>query len=145
MNDRVRISIVDGIADVRLNRADKMNALDPDMFEGIIDAIASLASDSAVRVVVLSGEGRAFCAGLDFESFRKMGGGNAREPAGGVMLPGCFVSLGRWWRLGPAYVRRQTDQVCKCRQSALLRCVHKPVFILLSLRGEDVCLKCVCA
>lgn len=80
MNDRVSISIEDGIADVRLNRADKMNALDPDMFEGIIDAIAALSSNNAVRVVVLSGEGRAFCAGLDFESFRKMGGGNAREP-----------------------------------------------------------------
>ncbi len=76
MNDRVAISIADGIADVRLNRADKMNALDPDMFDGIVAAIDQLSASPGVRVVVLSGEGRAFCAGLDFESFRRMGGGN---------------------------------------------------------------------
>jgi len=80
MNDRVTISIADGVADVRLNRADKMNALDPAMFDGIINAIAELGANSAVRAVVLSGEGRAFCAGLDFASFAAMDKGNAREP-----------------------------------------------------------------
>ena len=39
MNDRVTIAVTDGVADVRLNRADKMNALDPAMFDGIVDAI----------------------------------------------------------------------------------------------------------
>ena len=37
MEDRIRLSITDGIADVRLNRADKMNALDPAMFKAIAD------------------------------------------------------------------------------------------------------------
>lgn len=71
---RVSIAFADGIADVRLTRSDKMNALDPAMFAGIAAAIAHLETLSGLRVVVLSGEGRAFCAGLDMVS---MGGGGA--------------------------------------------------------------------
>jgi enoyl-CoA hydratase/carnithine racemase len=77
MNDRVKIEIVDGVADVRLNRADKMNALDPAMFEGISTACERLTSESSLRAVVLSGEGRAFCAGLDMNSFSAMASGQA--------------------------------------------------------------------
>jgi enoyl-CoA hydratase/carnithine racemase len=65
---RVTLTVTDGIADVRLTRADKMNALDPPMFAGIIAAIAWLATVPGLRVVVLSGEGRGFCAGLDMGS-----------------------------------------------------------------------------
>lgn len=72
MNDRVSIAISDGVADVRLNRPDKMNALDPAMFTGIAEAGATLAAASDVRVVVLSGAGRAFCAGLDMGSFTSL-------------------------------------------------------------------------
>ncbi|KQM27707.1 MULTISPECIES: crotonase/enoyl-CoA hydratase family protein [unclassified Sphingomonas] len=70
---RVTISTVDGVAEVRLARADKMNAIDPAMFDALIDAIDTLRVSSA-RCVVLSGEGRAFCAGLDMAS---MAGGAA--------------------------------------------------------------------
>lgn len=76
MNDRVRITVSDGIADVRLTRADKMNALDPAMFSGIVAAIEQLGTMSGVRVAVLSGEGRAFCAGLDMASMAAGGSGN---------------------------------------------------------------------
>jgi enoyl-CoA hydratase/carnithine racemase len=75
MNDRVTIAVTDGVADVRLNRADKMNALDPTMFDGIVDAIDRLAAMDGVRVAVLSGEGRAFCAGLDMASMAGGGSG----------------------------------------------------------------------
>ncbi|MFM6852917.1 MAG: crotonase/enoyl-CoA hydratase family protein [Sphingopyxis sp.] len=71
---RVRITMADGVADVRLTRADKMNALDPAMFAGIAGAIAALERMAGVRCIVLSGEGRAFCAGLDMAS---MGSGGA--------------------------------------------------------------------
>lgn len=72
MQDRVRITMLeDGIADVRLIRADKMNALDPAMFKGITEAIDQLKETAGLRVVVLSGEGRAFCAGLDLSSLGK--------------------------------------------------------------------------
>ncbi|MFI5003125.1 MAG: crotonase/enoyl-CoA hydratase family protein, partial [Reyranellales bacterium] len=72
MKDRVSIELKDGVADVRLIRADKMNALDPAMFEGIIEAGAKLAEMKGLRSVVLSGEGKAFCAGLDMGSFAAM-------------------------------------------------------------------------
>ena len=62
MEQRVSISISDGIADVRLVRADKMNALDAAMFEAIVAATERLAHEKGVRAVVLSGEGRSFCA-----------------------------------------------------------------------------------
>ncbi len=77
MSDRVSITIDGGVADVRLNRADKMNALDQAMFRGLVDASESLKHDSSVRAVVLSGEGRGFCAGLDFGSFQQMAGADA--------------------------------------------------------------------
>ncbi|MBW2230806.1 MAG: crotonase/enoyl-CoA hydratase family protein [Deltaproteobacteria bacterium] len=74
MSDRVTIDIQDGVADVRLNRPEKMNALDQAMFRGLAEAAAQLADDRSVRAVVLSGEGRAFCAGLDMASFAAMAG-----------------------------------------------------------------------
>ena len=78
VSDRVVVTMDNGVADVRLNRADKMNALDPAMFDALVETSASLASDSALRAVVLSGVGRAFCSGLDFSSFQKMAGNDDR-------------------------------------------------------------------
>ncbi|MEP7349108.1 MAG: crotonase/enoyl-CoA hydratase family protein [Sphingorhabdus sp.] len=75
MNDRVSITIENHIADVRLIRADKMNALDPEMLDGIAEAIATLEKVQGLRVVVLSGEGRAFCAGLDMATMAGGGSG----------------------------------------------------------------------
>jgi len=72
MKDRVSIDLKDGVADVRLIRADKMNALDDAMFEGIIEAGDRLREMKGVRCVVLSGEGKAFCAGLDMGRFAAM-------------------------------------------------------------------------
>jgi enoyl-CoA hydratase/carnithine racemase len=83
MSDRVTVRIDEGVADVRLNRADKLNALDGDMFAALVDTAARLARDASVRAVVLSGEGRSFSAGLDFSGFRAMAsGGLAPESAG---------------------------------------------------------------
>lgn len=78
MEERVSISISEGVADVRLVRADKMNALDQAMFEALVAATERLSKEKGVRVVVLSGEGRAFCAGLDMGRFAAMNekGGN---------------------------------------------------------------------
>jgi enoyl-CoA hydratase/carnithine racemase len=80
MSDRVTISIDGGVADVRLNRPDKLNAVDTAMFGALVEAGGQLAADPSVRAVVLSGEGRGFCAGLDFGSFRAMAG-NPRDDA----------------------------------------------------------------
>ncbi|WP_375291166.1 crotonase/enoyl-CoA hydratase family protein [Qipengyuania sp.] len=64
-----------GVAQVRLNRFDKLNALDPAMFDAIIEVGDSLRSLKGLRAVVLAGEGRAFCAGLDLSNF-SAGGSN---------------------------------------------------------------------
>ncbi len=80
MSDRILIEIDAGVADVRLNRPEKLNALDQAMFQAIVDAGESLKRDRSVRVVVLSAEGRGFCAGLDFQSFQSMADGDRPAP-----------------------------------------------------------------
>lgn len=88
MNDRVTISVADHIADVRFNRPDKMNALDPAQFAAIGSAIDELAGRTDVRCVVLSGEGRAFCAGLDMASMAAGGSGTSKDRNDqGAILP----------------------------------------------------------
>jgi enoyl-CoA hydratase/carnithine racemase len=75
MTDRLSLTVVDGVAHVRLARSDKLNALDPAMFEGIAAMIDGLAGMREVRCVVLSGEGRGFCAGLDMAAMAGGGSG----------------------------------------------------------------------
>ena len=74
MSDRVSITIDNGIADVRLTRADKRNALDSEMFRAIAAAGERLKTQAGVRCVVLSGEGKSFCAGLDMGSMNQLAG-----------------------------------------------------------------------
>ncbi len=75
MSELVTIDVnANGVADVRLNRADKYNALSPEMFDAITEAGESLMDNKSVRAIVLSGNGRGFCAGLDFSGFRGMAG-----------------------------------------------------------------------
>ncbi len=78
MNDRISITMLeDGIADVRMTRVDKMNALDSAQWSALVEAVETLKAMAGLRVVVLSGEGRAFCAGLDLSSMQ-----SDREPGG---------------------------------------------------------------
>jgi enoyl-CoA hydratase/carnithine racemase len=72
VTDRVKVTVEDGIADVRMVRADKMNAIDPEMFLALAETGEQLKSRDDVRVVVLSGEGSAFCAGLDMGSMQQL-------------------------------------------------------------------------
>ncbi|MBV1879513.1 MAG: crotonase/enoyl-CoA hydratase family protein [Pseudomonadales bacterium] len=78
-DQRVIVEIKHHVAHVKLNRPDKMNALDDAMFEGIIAAGEQLKQDKSVRAVVLSGEGRAFCAGLDMSNFAGMAEGSRAD------------------------------------------------------------------
>lgn len=102
MSDRVTCTIDNGVADVRMNRPDKMNALDSAMFAGLVEVGEELKKNPSIRSVVLSGEGRAFCAGLDFGSFQAMAGGNGSRilPEGGEAddpsrLPGRITHHGQ--------------------------------------------------
>jgi enoyl-CoA hydratase/carnithine racemase len=80
MAERVSLSLGEnGVAEVCLNRPDKMNALDVAMFDALIEAGAALRGMRGLRAVVLAGEGRAFCAGLDLASFAAGGSDPTRS------------------------------------------------------------------
>lgn len=80
MSELVKISIEDHIADVRFNRPEKFNALSFEMIDAMAGAIDRLAGESGVRVVVISGEGKSFCAGLDIENFAALQSGTNKFP-----------------------------------------------------------------
>ncbi len=76
MTSELTVSINNGIADVRLNRPEKRNALNNDMLRALRDTATSLAENRKVVVVIISGEGGAFCAGIDLENMAEMGTGD---------------------------------------------------------------------
>lgn len=120
----------DGVAQVRLNRPDKMNALDPAMFDAIVETGEALRTMKGLRAVVLAGEGRAFCAGLDIGSFAAGGSdptrslterthGNANRPQEAAMT----------WRKCPVPVIAAVHGVCfggglQIASGADIRVVH---------------------
>ncbi len=68
-SDRITLTITEnGVAQLRMARADKMNALDPAMIDALLAAGEALLAMPGLRCVVLAGEGRSFCAGLDLAS-----------------------------------------------------------------------------
>ena len=84
---RVRVRVDErGVAEVALVRESKMNAIDAAMFVALAEVIDQLRHDPSVRAVVLYGEGRAFCAGLDVSRFQEMGAGNASGATGRDLL-----------------------------------------------------------
>lgn len=79
MNEPVKlIQHANGIAEVVLNRPDKMNAITPALFDLLIAIGESLITQAGLRAVVLRGEGRAFCAGLDVSNFEEILAGTSK-------------------------------------------------------------------
>ena len=108
-NDRVTVDIDDGVAEVTLNRPEKLNALDPAMFKAIIAAGERLGSASGLRAVVLSGAGRGFCAGLDKETFAAIAAGGPAPTSAGLAkrthgLANDFQHAAHVWRTLPVPV-----------------------------------------
>src|SRR5258707_13545664 len=66
-------TVQDGIATLTFNRAERMNALSTPIMDGLLHGLPRLAGDPAVKVVVLTGAGRAFCAGGDVKSMAEGG------------------------------------------------------------------------
>jgi enoyl-CoA hydratase/carnithine racemase len=112
VSDRVHVRIEGGIADVRLARPDKLNALDAAMFDALVATGERLAADRSVRAIVLSGEGRAFSAGLDVASF--VAGDAARDLfARSDASPANFAQRAAWvWTEVPAPVIAAVHGVC---------------------------------
>ena len=105
MSELVTIEIKDHVAHVRLNRPEKMNALTIDMMGAVADAAESVAADRSVRAVVLSGEGRAFCAGIDTSAFTsgEIFGDMFGEGRGGFW-PNYYQKPGFAWKQVPVPV-----------------------------------------
>lgn len=94
--ERVLVEITDHVAHVRLNRPDKRNGMDLPMFEALVAAGLRLRDDPAVRAVVLSGAGKAFCAGLDWMSFLAAGEASRRLLDRGPDSPANLAQRACW-------------------------------------------------
>jgi enoyl-CoA hydratase/carnithine racemase len=108
-DERVRIEIADGVAEVTLNRPDKLNALDPAMFEAIIAAGENLSRAAGLRAIVLAGAGKGFCAGLDKETFALMLAGSVGTTLGDLTkrthgIANAFQQAAYVWRTLPVPV-----------------------------------------
>lgn len=107
MTELVTITVVDHVADIRLNRPEKMNALSMAMFDAVNAAAEQVMGDRNVRAVVLSGEGRAFCAGLDLSNLTdpdSFGGGDAFGNGRGGYWPNYYQKPGYLWKDVPVPV-----------------------------------------
>ena len=82
---RVLLELVGDVAHVRLNRPEKLNALDHALVAELSRALDGADRDDSVRAVVLGGEGRAFCVGADLDAVRGGGSGDDREWVEGMM------------------------------------------------------------
>jgi enoyl-CoA hydratase/carnithine racemase len=75
VSEPVLYDLADGVATITLNRPDKLNALTPDMLSGFFAAVAKAGADADARVIVVTGAGRSFCAGLDLSIIGTGAGG----------------------------------------------------------------------
>ena len=73
--ETLRYSVEDGIAEIRLDRPDALNAMSPKMAEELNSISLEIDADRSVRVIILIGEGKAFCAGGDLGVFKTAGEG----------------------------------------------------------------------
>jgi len=88
--------VKDGVAVLTLNRPERLNAMSGPMVEALLEALPRLARDAAVGVVVLTGAGRAFCAGGDVKAMaegREMSGDTLEERAQGLRSR---MEISRW-------------------------------------------------
>ena len=105
MSALVTVEINEHVAHVRLNRPEKMNALSWPMFEAITATGRELATNKDVRAIVLSGEGRGFCAGLDLENFASGDiNDNFFGPGRGGFWPNFYQSPAYTWKSIPVPV-----------------------------------------
>jgi enoyl-CoA hydratase/carnithine racemase len=96
MAERVSLHLEAGVADVRLARPEKLNALDGEMFEALVATGERLRGERSLRAVVLSGEGRAFCAGIDLGSLRGEGGPARNLFERSAASPANFAQRAAW-------------------------------------------------
>ena len=75
-SDTLQVEVTDGVAVLTMNRPESMNALNRELAAALIEAFERVRDDDAIRVAVLTGNGRAFCAGVDLKESATTGGGS---------------------------------------------------------------------
>jgi enoyl-CoA hydratase/carnithine racemase len=100
MAEVVEYSVEEGVATITLNRPDRLNALNGEMYEGIVAALDQTDNDDSVRAVIVTGAGRAFCAGADlsggawtFDYGQAAGDPAAHRDRGGMLVLRIYRSL----------------------------------------------------
>jgi enoyl-CoA hydratase/carnithine racemase len=100
MAEAVAYSLTDGVATITLNRPDRLNALNDEMYAGILAAFDQTDADDGVRAVIVTGAGRAFCAGADlgagartFDYGDRVGDPEDHRDRGGLLVLRIFRSL----------------------------------------------------
>ncbi len=77
MADEVLVEVAEHVATITLNRPDAMNAINPELGAGLAEALRRVDEDDDIRVAILTGNGRAFCAGADLRGGSPGSRGNA--------------------------------------------------------------------
>lgn len=111
MSTRLQIKIENHVAEVWLNRPEKHNALDMEMFDELAAAGDRLSAERSVRAVVLTGAGDNFCAGIDLSIFSEPG--DAIDPASMAPQPGSDAN--RFQRAAFAWRELPVPVICAIR------------------------------
>ena len=115
MSERVSLTIEECVAHVTLNRADKYNAVDKGVIDGLVEAAHEISGDRNVRAVVLSGAGEHFCAGIDlamFQAEEPVFGPQAMAPQGDDTAANYFQRPATVWRELPVPVIAAIHGIC---------------------------------
>lgn len=81
MSQELIETVEDGVATLTLNRPEARNALNRPMMHALLEALPRLSMDASVRVVVITGAGRAFCSGGDVKNFAQRAAGTVAQPS----------------------------------------------------------------
>jgi 2-(1,2-epoxy-1,2-dihydrophenyl)acetyl-CoA isomerase len=126
----VDYEVQDAVATITLKRPEAMNTMSPDLLTGTLDALEAAASDDGVRAVILTGSGRAFCAGGDLQGMAAAGRGGGGARASGP----------------PPIQRNIADLRSRMRSSQLLRDMPKVTFAAINgaCAGAGLAWACAC-
>jgi 2-(1,2-epoxy-1,2-dihydrophenyl)acetyl-CoA isomerase len=120
-------TVADGVAVLTLNRPDSLNALDTRLMRELVQALARLADDDAVRCVVLTGAGRAFSSGGDMKASKAAN--EARAKAGGAPVPVATTPVPT--RQPPTFEKRVAWLRRSAEASRLLYTMRKPTIAMI--------------
>ena len=136
LSDLVRYDLTDGVARVTIDRPDARNALTSDMRDRLTDLFEEASADLAVRVVVLTGSGGAFCTGADLRGSTAL---TARPEGAPEVAPGDVARVVRrgWQRLVASVLDCEKPVLCGVNGTAAGAGVHLALACDLVVAVDD--------